>query len=161
MTLNTVEEIKKRLLLESEDQTIDDETIEEYIEEANEEMFDTIKREFERDVFYADEGRYYLWFPAVSIEKVYIDGEETTDYALEGSQKVLIEGYDSQEKIEIEYIPKIYKLYERAICICNLMTRLNPMVQEQPSTIYLNWSNKKKKYESQLNNKFGINSYEN
>jgi hypothetical protein len=153
-SFNEVEDIKTRLLLESENQTIPDQTIQDYLNEANQEVFDTIGRNHEREIF---TGVARTFFPIKEIVAVYLDGDllDEEDYTItENNQRIDVTS--SYSELEVLYIPQIYVLYERAICIVNLMTRLNPTVSEDTSTVYLNWKNKQKTYLDKIMSKFGV-----
>ena len=161
MVFNNIEDIKKRLILESEDQTISDALIEEYLEEAEQEVYDNIRRKQEREVFYVTEDqeeRFECYFNVLEVKKVYVNNSEYTDYELVDDKFIKIEDLELFSKVEVFYVAEDYKLYERAIVIVNLMTRLNPMIAETTSTVYLNWANKKKTYEKNLKSKYGTGS---
>jgi hypothetical protein len=163
LSFNEIGDIKKRLLLEEDDQTMSDDVIQEYLDEAHQEVFDSIGRNCEREVFYATEDRpdrFYTQLPIREIKRVIVGGTEVSseDYEVIDENSGITFEPALYERIEVIYIPEMYVLFERAIAICNLMTRLNPTIGEATSTVYLNWSNKKKNYLKTLKNKFGVDS---
>lgn len=178
MSYNTVNEIKDLLLLETENQTLSRTQIETYLSDAQEEVYNTIQRNRETDSFVLrstdlnddDEREYVLYFVAEEILEV---RDETNNEVvssdhyelIRGSQAIKIKcGNDDADlsnniQIEIDYIPKNYKMLERAIVITNILTRLQPFSQNEINPSLSIWNEKKKNYERMILGKFGTGFY--
>ena len=178
MAYNDINEINSLLLLEVENQTIEDDDISTYLEDAQEELFSEIKRNRETDTFYLksedlndeNEVEYITYFvideitevrDATNNEVISSDDYEITKNG--NAIKIETESDDADLKtdirIEIDYIPKNYKLCERAIAISNILARLQPFQNEELNPSLMTWREKKKNYLSLLTGKFGVGSY--
>jgi len=165
MVYNKVEEIKNLLMLESENQTLSDDDIETYIADANEEMIDELRRAIEIDYFTAEDSGTLTFFPYFNVSS--ITSIKVDDVVIPASRYSLVYSNDGVaitlmedgDKVEIYYIPKNYKLLERAMSVVNIMTRLNPFTGEQLSPVYLDWREKRKNYLRIIKGKFGTGKY--
>ena len=177
-TYNTPAEIKKLLLLEVENQTIEDEDIQTYLDDAQEELFNDIKRNRETDKFYLktnylndnQEVEFVTYFVISEILEVRDatnnvvispDNYETS----RGSNAIKIKTGENDAdlqttiQIEVDYIPANYKLCERTIAMVNILTRLQPFQNEEINPSLVVWREKRKNYLSMLEGKFGVGSY--
>lgn len=178
MVYNTVGEIKKKLLLEAEDQTINDDEITTYLEDAQEELFSAIQRNRETDKFYLkseylnddDELIGVTYFVIEEIKQVRDVTNNTvidsTHYgSIRSGNAINIKtgkddaNLDTGIEIEVDYIPKNYKLTERAIAISNILSRLQPFQNDQINPSLLNWREKAKNYLNLIKGKFGVGTY--
>jgi hypothetical protein len=177
-TYNTANEIKKLLLLETENQTIDDDDIDTYLEDAQEELFNELGRNRETDKFKLrswhinddDNVEHVLYFVATEVLEV---RDATNNDVISSSNYDLIRGnqgikirtgsddanLDENIEIEIDYIPKNYKMAERAIAIENILTRLQPFQNEQINPSLMVWREKRKKAIEFIIGKFGVGSF--
>ncbi len=173
MPFNTVEEIKSKLLLESENQTMTDATIQTYIDDANTELFDEINRTAERDSFLIDlEPRQsgsssftrivYPFFNvksicSVKVNDLFIDSD-LYKVSVDGDG-VEIQELKVGDFVETITIPSNYKMFERAICIVAIRTRLNPFKNNVVDPIYNEWVLKRDNYKKALRSKYGSGLY--
>jgi len=165
MAYNTIEEIKDLLFLESENQTMSDEQIQAYINDASEEMNDKINRTSERDSFIAEEAgsvTFYPYFNVKSISSVKVNDTiiDTTEYeiSLDGDG-ITIGDIQIGDIVKTITIPSNYKKYERAICIVNIRTRLNPFKNDTVDPIYNEWIQKRDDFKRALRSKYGTGLY--
>jgi hypothetical protein len=180
-TYNTTSEIKKLLLLEDENQTIEDEDIETYLEDAQLEMFSEIQRNRETDRFKLrssdlndDEVEIVLFFKVDTDNGGILEVRDVTNHEVISSDDYeLIRGnnaikiktgsdyadLDTGITIEIDYIPVNYKLTERAIAISNILSRIAPFQNEQVNPSLMTYREKQKNYIRFLKEKFGTGSY--
>ncbi|MGV9204346.1 MAG: hypothetical protein ACOC44_10065 [Promethearchaeia archaeon] len=178
MAYNKASEIKSLLLLEDENQTIDDEQIETYLSDAQEELHNEIQRNRETDKFPLksedlddnEEIELVPYFVVDDIEEVRDTTNNKTissshyEKIRDGNAIKLKTGKDDADLntdiwIEIDYIPKNYKLCERAIAIENILARLQPFQNEQINPSLTVWREKKKNYLKMLKSKFGTGSF--
>ena len=165
MAYNTVQELKKKLLLESENQTISDADIQTYIDDANVEMFDNIKRTMERDEFISEKSgtvTFYPFFNVSIIRRVKVNDEiiDTSDYSISfDGDGVEVQNINVGDVVETFTIPINYKNLERAITIVNIRTRLNPFKNNTVDPIYNEWVLKRDNFKKALKSKFGVGLY--
>lgn len=182
MAYNNVSEIKTQLMLELENQTLQDDELESYLEDAQTELFSTIIRNRETDKYTLrdwhiddeDYVEYVLYLKVDGDNGGILEVRDETNkeiissdnYELtRGNQAIKInvgsDGADleTNTKIEVDYIPVNYKLCERAIAIVNLLSRLAPFQNEQINPNLMVWREKKKNFLNILKNKFGTGSY--
>lgn len=167
---NTVDEIKEQLLLESENQTISNDTIQTYLNNAHKEVFQSIKRNYERDNFTVglnpDGSTQTDFFVTLSpINTVIAVLKNNTELDSE-SYEVIIQ--DSGVRItspsygdvySVLYVPDVYILYERAICILKLMTRFNPFTDDNNQSTYYQWKKTRDSCYNQIRSNFGTSCY--
>jgi len=165
MAINTVEEIKTLLLLESENQTMSDSVIQGYLDDANSEMFDDINKTAERDSFLSREQgtiTFYPFFNVKTICSVKVNDEfidvDTYEISIDGDG-VSIESIKVGDRVETVTLPSNYKMLERAICIVNIRTRLNPFKNNTVDPIYNEWVLKRDKFTKLIKSKFGTGLY--
>jgi hypothetical protein len=181
-TYNTASEIKKLLLLEDENQTIEDEDIETYLEDAQLEMFSEIQRNRETDRIKLrssdlnddDEVEIVLFFKVDTDNGGVLEVRDETNHEVISSDNYeLIRGnnaikiktgsdyadLDTGIIIEIDYIPVNYKLTERAIAISNILSRIAPFQNEQINPNLMTYREKQKNYIRFLKEKFGVGGY--
>jgi hypothetical protein len=181
-TYNTAEEIKKLLLLEDENQTIEDEDIETYLEDAQMEMFSEIQRNRETDKLKLrssdlnddDEVEVVLFFKVDTDNGGILEVRDATNQEtissdnyelIRGNKAIKIKAgsdyadLDTGITIEIDYIPENYKLVERAIAISNILSRIAPFQNQQVNPNLITWREKKQNYIRFLKEKFGTGSY--
>lgn len=165
MTYNTIEEIKSKMLLESETQTMSDIDIQSYIDDANIEMTNDINRASEFDCFVSQSDGsvvFYTFFRIkeileVKVNDVVLDNDEYR--AVRNNDGIEIDSINVGDKIEIISIPPNYKMLERAYAIVEIRTRLNPFKNDTVDSIYAIWDKKKKDYLRALRGKFGTGKY--
>ena len=165
MAFNTIEEIKKLLLLESENQTMDDAEIQTYIDDANIELFDEINKTAERDVFTAETDgtvTFYPYFNVKQICSVKVNGSfiaaSLYEISIDGDG-IAIQEISIGDVVETITIPSNYKMLERAICIVNIRTRLNPFKNNVVDPIYNEWVLKRDRFRKAIKSKFGTGLY--
>lgn len=165
MTYNTVEEIKGKMLLETENQTMADIDIQSYIDDANIEMTNDIKRASEIDCFTSKTDGSVIFYPffnvseilEIRVNDVILDSDE---YRLvRNNDGVEIDNIDRGDRVEIVSIPPNYKMLERAYAIIEIRTRLNPFKNDTVDSIYAIWDKKKKDFLRVLRGKFGTAKY--
>lgn len=165
MGYNTIEEIKKLLLLESENQTMTDAEIQTYIDDANQEMFDDIKRTMERDEFIAEDSGSVIFYPFFNVSLIRrVKVNDTVIDAANYSGSFDGDGVEIQDIkigdiVETFTIPTNYKRLERALTIVNIRTRLNPFKNNTVDPIYNEWVQKKDDAKKALKSKFGTGLY--
>lgn len=165
MVYNTVEEIKRVLLLEDENQTMTDDEIEDYISDANEEMIADIKRSFEYDSFVSEKSGtviFYPYFNVVTINRVVVNDVDldSSEYSVSSDgDGVQIPNIKIGDVVETYTIPSNYKQYERAICVTNIRSRINPWSGDSIDGIYAIWNAKRKNFRKALLGKFGATAY--
>lgn len=165
MAYNTIEEIKDLLLLESENQTMTDAQIQTYINDANLEMTDEINRTAERDSFIAEKQGTITFYPffnvieicSVKVNDIFID-KDLYEISIDGDG-VSIQEISIGDIVETITKPSNYKMFERAICIVNIRTRLNPFKNNTVDPIYNEWFEKRKNARRALKSKFGTALY--
>ena len=165
MAFNTIEEIKAKLLLESENQTMTDEEIQTYINDANEEMFEDINRTAERDSFIAEKAGTVTLYPFFNVREIcslkvndtFIDGD-LYEVSIDGDG-VSIQDIKIGDVVEMITIPSNYKMLERAMCIVNIRTRLNPFKNNVVDPIYNEWVMKRDNFKKIIKAKFGMALY--
>ncbi len=178
MAYNNVKEIKNLLLLESENQTLEDDQITTFLDDAQQELFNQIGRNRETDKFYlhevdlndSDEVEFVTYFVIDSIEEVRdATNNETIDsshYEISRSGNAIKIRTGSNDAdispsvlIEVDYIPKNYKMAERAIAMETILSRLQPFHSEQVNPNFMTWREKRKNYIKMINSHFGTGSY--
>ena len=172
MAHNTIEEIKNLLLLENENQTMSDEQIQTYINDANLEMTNEINRTAERDSFLIDiiprqssSSFTRIVYPFFNVKKIcsvkvndeFIDSDKY-EISIDGDG-ILIQELRIGDVVETITIPSNYKMFERAICIVNIRTRLNPFKNNTVDPIYNEWVLKRDNFKKALKSKFGTALY--
>lgn len=174
MAFNTIDEIKGKLLLETENQTMTDKQIQVYINDANEELFEEINRKAERDTFiieskpsenFSNSSITRTICPffnvkkicSVKINDVFIDSDRY-EISLEGDGITITE-LKIGDFVETITTPSNYKMLERAICIVNIRTRLNPFKNNVVDPIYNEWVLKRDNFKKALKSKFGTGLY--
>ena len=164
-TLNTPAEVKAKLLLESENQTMTDEEIQTYLDDAQQEMIDEINRTAERDHFISEEQGtiiFYPFFNVSTISLVKVNNVVIADSLYEISADgdgIAIEDIKIGDIVDTTTQPSNYKRYELAICIVNIRTRLNPFKNNTVDPIYNEWVQKRDNYKKALKSKFGTGLY--
>jgi hypothetical protein len=167
---NSKQTIKEQLLLESENQTIPDATIENYITLAHTQVFQNIKRTYERDNFttsFNPDGStnrnfFVILAPIHSVVAVLKNGTEltNTDYTLiYESTGINVPGANLGDVISILYVPEVYVLYERALAILALMTRFNPFTEDNNNSVYYHWKKVKDDCYKTIRSNFGTSLY--
>lgn len=165
MAYNSVEEIKDILLLESENQTLTDSQIQAYINDANLEMFNFINRTAERDEFISEKQgsvTFYPFFNVFKICSIKVNSEfiEASDYSISiDGDGVTIANISIGDIVELITIPTNYKMLERAICMVNIRTRLNPFKNDTIDPIYNEYTMKRDKAIKLIKSKFGAALY--
>lgn len=173
MAFNTIDEIKSKLLLESENQTLSDAEIQSYIDDANQELYDSINRTAERDSFLIEARprqsstasftrTIYPYFNvrsicSVKVNDVFIDSS-LYDISPDGDG-ISIQELKVGDYVETITIPSNYKMFERALCIVGIRTRLNPFKNNVVDPIYNEWVLKRDNYKKTLKGKFGTALY--
>ncbi len=165
MAYNTVEEIKKLLLLEQENQTMTDAEIQTYIDDANQEMHDDIKRTMERDEFVAEDSGSVSFYPFFNVNL--IRRVKVNDVVIEAANfrvsfdgdGVEVDDISIGDVVETFTIPTNYKRLERALTIVNIRTRLNPFKNNTVDPIYNEWVQKRDDAKKALKSKFGTGLY--
>lgn len=169
-TFNTVAEIKQQLLLEAENQTVTDPTIQSYLEMANMQVYQMIKRNYERDNFTSyinpdgttQKDFFVVLSPIRSIVAIMKNNTPltNTDYTIVYENSgVNIPGVSIGDVISILYVPETYTLLERALAILGLLTRFNPFTDETNSTVYAHWKQVKDQCYHTIRSNFGTSTY--
>lgn len=167
---NTVEQVKEQLLLESENQTINDTTIGNYITRAHAQVFQSIKRNYERDNFTATlnpDGTTQTEFfvvikPIKTIVAVLKNNValSTEDYTIiYENSGITVPGANLGDVISILYVPEVYVLYELALAILGLMTRFNPFTDDNNQSTYYHWKKVKDDCYKTIRSNFGASTY--
>ena len=171
MAHNTIEEIKKLLLLETENQTLEDQDIQIYINDANEEMVSDLKRSIEFDSFVANNrgnNTFFTYFNMTKITSVRVLSAGATQFVeLDDSEYRLVRNNSGVEVddlttgdcVEVYSVSPNYKLLERAYTIVNFRTRLNPFKNQTIDPIYAEWIDKRTRFLKVLRGKFGTGKY--
>ncbi len=165
MAFNTIEEIKDLCLLETENQTLNDQTIQSYLDDANLELYNEINRKAERDSFISEKAgsiTFYPYFNVLQIRFIKVNDTlvDEDDYRIcDDGDGVEIDDIEIGDVIEIHSIPPNYKMLERAIFIINLRTRLNPFKNDSIDPIYNEWIQKRDNFKKALKSKFGTALY--
>lgn len=165
MVYNTKEEIRLVCLLESENKTLTDAEVDAYIANAYADMVSDIKRAVERDFFTADLTGTITLFPYLNVAS--ITAIKVNDTVIPADRYSLVYNNDGvqitsvqeNDEIEILYIPTNYKMLEKAYCIVNIMSRLNPFTGDTVNPVYAEWREKKKNFTQILKSKFGAGTY--
>lgn len=165
MAYNTVEEIKEKLLLESENQTLTDSQIQTYINDANRDMISDLKRAIEVDRFVAATQGTNVFYPffntveiiSIKVNDVELDSDEYRLVYLNDAIEIL--GLEIGDQVEYLSIPPNYKVLEMAYTIVAIKTRLNPFKNNTVDPIYNEWNEKKTNATKAIKSKFGADSY--
>lgn len=170
MAYNTVEEIKGLLLLETENQTMTNEEIQNYINDANVEMVSEIRRAIEIDSFVATQrgtNTFYPFFNMAQVTSVRVRSTSSSFVELDESEYKLVRNNDGIEvddlrtgdQVEVYSIPPNYKMLERALAIVAIKTRFNPFKNNTVDPLYATWEEKRKSFLRILKSKFGVSKY--
>ena len=171
--LNTVDDIKRALMLEVENQTLSDDDFRNYLNDAYDEMLEDIGRSMEienfrayesEDVIMPDsgEGIFTTYFNIQEIVEIKVNDTAITtdDYELiSRNDRVSIDSITSGDEVEISYIPKNYKILEKAICLVNILTRLNPFTNDTVNPSYAKWIKKRDDAARGIKSKIGTALY--
>ena len=165
MAYNTVEEIKEKLLLESENQTLSDSQIQTYLNDANRDMISELKRAIEVDRFVAEVRGTNIFYPifntveviSIKVNNVELDSDEYRLVYFNDGIEIL--SLDVGDQVEYLSIPPNYKVLEMAFTIVAIKTRLNPFKNNTVDPIYNEWNEKKTNALKVLRSKFGADSY--
>jgi hypothetical protein len=176
MSYNEPNDIKRILLLEDENQTIEDDELQEYLDDAQEELYAEIQRNRETESFRFkttdlddnDLVEFVLYFRVQEITEV---RDKTNNEVIDSDNYELVKNnqaikidtdtadLDEGIDIEIDYIPYNYKLCEKAIAVVNILSRLAPFQNEQINPNLMVWREKKKNYINLILGRFGTGSY--
>ena len=165
MAYNTIDEIKGKLLLESENQTMTNTEIQTYLDDANVDMTSAIGRTMERDEFISEDSGsviFYPFFNVVQIRRIKVNDTviDSTSFRISfDGDGVEIDDINVGDVVETFTIPSNYKILERAFCIVEIKTRLNPFKNNAVDPIYNEWFEKKKNVLKALKSKFGTALY--
>jgi len=172
MALNTINEIKSNLLLETENQTLTDNQIQTFLDQANEQMFAEIRRSTEQDHFTAiqETEKFFPMFKIYEIKAVTkttdtITGQETTTLSssdwefIYDNDGIQISNLQRGDLIRIYYVPVNYKVLEKAIAMENILSRLNPFAGENINPSYATWRERAKNYKTLILKNFGTGTY--
>lgn len=179
---NTIADIKRRLTLEAENQTLTDDEFEAYLTEANEDLFNELNRNAEVDRFKIKEVDGD--FIKIPLSYVVLDEDTEDSGEITGIIEVRVkdgknlnpENYELIRKrylkvnvsnedigintiLEIEYIPINYKDTELAIAIVNILSRLSPFSRDQVNPQLIVWNKKLEDNIYRLQTKVCIGSY--
>lgn len=172
MPLNTKDEIKQKLLLEDENQTVKDSDLDDYLAEGEEEMYSILGRSKETDHLVVsgheiqdpDDSVTIPTFFRIktikSVQKESTDGEITdvssSNYSkVQQDDAVKVKDVEIGETIYINYIPINYKYLERTIVIENLIARINPFAGEENTRQYAIYREKKNNFLKIILGNFG------
>ena len=170
MGYNTIEEIKAKMLLEDENQTLSDDEIQNYINDANTEMISELKRAIEIDSFVATErgtNTFYPFFNMAEVTSVTVRSTSGSPVELDESEYRLVRNNDGIEvddlrtgdEVVVYSVPPNYKMLERAIAIVNIRNRMNPFRNDTVNPIYAEWMEKRTKFFKVLKGKLGVSKY--
>jgi len=173
MSFNTPSDVRRVLHLENNNEILSDSEIQTYLNEAEEDMYQLIRRKYETDEFYVvydNKGnlitKYTIFYkPILSIISVELNNEElteTTDYTIDlesGVLELLID-VKYNDKLVINYEPKLYKTLELYTAVFNILR--NTRLLDRDGESDLNVNNIKDKMDltlNYLNNKLLVNKW--
>ena len=161
MVFNTEADVRRILKIDSGNEFLTSAEIASFLTDANNDLFSSIKKQYERERFVAGFDRLgnvqveygFSLSPVVSIYKVYVNNVEmtvTTHYALDTSKNTVTfteNTLNAGDNIEVIYLPKIYYLAELYICAHNIMLTTNLVNADGVSNpIIVNLKEKKDSY---------------
>lgn len=181
---NVIADIKRRLTLEAENQTLTDEEFEAYLEEANEDLFVELNRNAEVDTFKIKSENINGDYIQVPLSYVVLDEDTEDSGEITGIIEVRVkngktlnpDNYElirkrylkinvSNEEIgtntvlEVEYIPINYKETELTIAIVNILSRLSPFARDQVNPQLIVWNKRLEDNIYRLQTKVCLSSY--
>lgn len=163
---NSVEDIKKLLMLETENQTLSDEEIEGFIEDAYEQLVSEVGTH-QIETFRAERTglNYFIpFFNIHSIERIYNQtlGEDidSDNYDIkDGGDTIQISDLKRGDDIVIYYIPENYIIAEKAIAIENILSRISPFTGQEINPAYATWRERRKNYMELIKSNIGGGTY--
>lgn len=156
---NTPADVRRVLNLDAGNLSLTDAEIQTYLDEAQQDLFITIKRELEYQKFVVDTDnkgkiKNYFYFsltPVVSIHKVLVNNSiiNSTDYSLDVDTNVLTisSTLEVGDVVEVFYLPLVYHLAELNLAAYNILMRTQLVEtggQENP--VLLEFEKKKDKF---------------
>ena len=172
-SFNTTATMRRILRIPAGDESYTDTELQEFLDEAQADMFSEIKRQKEIDTFCVDWNKWgavqtehkFLLAPVTSVFEVYANGVlvSNTDYTLNADRDVLIflnDILNLGETIEIYYIPDMYTTTERYLCAYNIKITENLLNQDGNSVnLSANYEKKYKRNIQILKNKIRMATY--
>ena len=172
-SFNTVATMRRILRIPAGDDAYTDTEIQEFLDDAQADMFGEIKRQKEIDTFIVDYDRWgsvqkdhkIILAPVISISEITMNGEviSTDDYTLNSDNSIITFDDDILQignQVEVFYQPELYKATERYLCGYNMKASSQLLNQDgNEVNITKNYENKYKRNIQVIKNRMQFSTY--